>query len=65
MRRDNVSCTVLLFPPKCWSVFEQMELGISRTQNCVKGWHRRFETLIRKYHVGVYTIIEEIKKEQI
>jgi len=27
--------------------------------------HRRFETLVGKCHDGVYTIIQEIKKEQI
>lgn len=64
IRGGNIS-TAPLFPPTFWSVFERMELGISRTQNRVEGWHRRFETLVGKCHVGVYTIIEEIKKEQI
>jgi len=40
MRRGNVSCTAPLFPPKFWSVFEQMELEIPRTQNRVEVWHR-------------------------
>jgi hypothetical protein len=65
MRGGNVSCTAPLFSPIFWSVFEQMELGIPRTQNRVEGWHRRFETLVGKCHFGVYTIIEGIKKEQI
>ena len=42
-----------------------MELGIPKTQNRVEGLHRRFETLVGKCHVSVFTIIEEIKKEQI
>lgn len=28
-------------------------------------WHGRFETLVGKYHIGVYKIIKEIHKELI
>jgi hypothetical protein len=65
MRGGNVSRTAPFFPPTFWSVFERIELGILRTQNRIEGWHRRFETVVVKCHVDVYTIIEEIKKEQI
>jgi len=44
--------------------YEYLEL--KTTYNRVDGWHNmRFETLVLKCHVGVYTIIEEIKKERI
>ena len=65
MRNGNVSRASPLFPPDFWSVFDQINLGIPRTQNRVEAWHRRFETLVGKSHVGVYTIIDEIRKEQI
>ena len=45
-----------LFPPQLWSVYELVELGYPRTQN--------INTLIGKAHVGIYTIIEEMRKEQ-
>lgn len=32
MRGGNVSRTAPLFPPKFWSVFERMELGIPKTK---------------------------------
>lgn len=57
----NVSCTASLFLPTFWSVFEQMELGISRTQNRIEEWHRQFGNLVFK-NFSVYSIIEEIKK---
>ncbi|KAL4091673.1 hypothetical protein QTP88_026326 [Uroleucon formosanum] len=54
-----------IFLSKDASFDNERILGTPRTQNRVEGWHRRFETLVGKCHVGVYTIIEEIKKEQI
>ncbi|KAF0717639.1 Uncharacterized protein FWK35_00033597, partial [Aphis craccivora] len=41
-----------------------MDHGIPRTQNIVEAWHRRWSTLVGKPHVGVYTMIEELQKEQ-
>lgn len=61
----NVSRSAPLFPPTFGSVVEQMELGIPRTQNRVEAWNRRFGTLVGNCDVGVCTIIEKIKKEQI
>lgn len=48
-------------------MFDRMELRIPRAQNRKESWHRRFESLVGKCHVGtrIFTIIEEIKKEQI
>jgi hypothetical protein len=53
-----------LFPPEIWSVFENVELGFLRTQNNVEAWHRRWNTLVGRPHVGLFTLINEIKKEQ-
>ncbi|CAB4493943.1 unnamed protein product [Rhizophagus irregularis] len=40
------------------------EAGYPRTQNLVEGWHQRWLTLLGKQHVGVYTIIKEMRNEQ-
>jgi hypothetical protein len=64
LRNNNVVRLRPLFPPKLWSVHDSIESGIPRTQNVVKAWHRCWETLVGKPHVGVYTIIQEFQKEQ-
>uniref|UniRef100_U9UWN9 Uncharacterized protein n=1 Tax=Rhizophagus irregularis (strain DAOM 181602 / DAOM 197198 / MUCL 43194) TaxID=747089 RepID=U9UWN9_RHIID len=33
-------------------------------QNTVEGWHQRWGSLIGRAHVGIYTIIDEMRKEQ-
>ena len=53
-----------LFPPEIWSVFENCEFSFPRTQNNVKAWHRRWETLVGHSHVCIFHIIREIRKEQ-
>ena len=63
-QNGNVVRNPPLFPPQFWSVYNSVELGIPRTQNNVEAWHRRWETLVGRTHVGVYTIIEEFQKEQ-
>ncbi|CAB4404355.1 unnamed protein product [Rhizophagus irregularis] len=52
------------FPPELWSVYELIENGYPRTQNVVEGWHQRWGSLIGRAHVGVYSIIDEMRKEQ-
>lgn len=53
-----------LFPAPLWSVFDSVELGIPRTQNIVEAWHRRWNNLIARTHVGLFAIITEFQKEQ-
>ena len=48
-----------LFPPEIWSVFENCEFSFPRTQNNVEAWHRRWETLVGRSHVGIFHIIGE------
>jgi hypothetical protein len=62
--RNNVIRDPPQFPPALWSVYDSMELGIPRTQNNVEAWHRRWGTLVGESHVGIYTIIKELQKEQ-
>ena len=52
------------FPPELWSIYELIDNGYPRTQNIIEGWHQRWNTLIGRSHVGVYTIIDEMRKEQ-
>ena len=41
-----------------------MHIGVPLTQNNVEAWYRRWENLVGRAHVGLYTIIEESLKEQ-
>ncbi|CAB4425523.1 unnamed protein product [Rhizophagus irregularis] len=41
-----------------------VESGYPRMQNTVEGWHQRWGSLIGRAHVGIYTIIDEMRKEQ-
>jgi hypothetical protein len=39
-------------------------LEIPRTQNVVEAWHHRWEVLVGESHVRLFTIINEIQREQ-
>ena len=39
-------------------------MGLPRTQNKVEAWHRRWETLVGRAHVGVHFLFRELHKEQ-
>ncbi|CAB4417293.1 unnamed protein product [Rhizophagus irregularis] len=41
-----------------------MESGIPRTQNFIEVWHNHWSNLVGNSHVGVYTIIKELQKDQ-
>ncbi|CAG8786379.1 1499_t:CDS:1 [Cetraspora pellucida] len=64
MENNHIFCTAPLFSPQLWSVFDSLEIGIPRTSNTVEGWHNRCATLIGRQHVGLYTFIQEIQREQ-
>ena len=59
LRNGGVVRAPPLFPPMMWSVQDSMQLGIPRTQNAVEAWHRRWENVIGRAHIGLYSIIEE------
>ena len=63
-RSGHVVRSAPLFPPQLWSVYDSIEMGIPRTQNIVEAWHRRWEILVGESHVGLFTIIIEIQREQ-
>ena len=52
------------FPPEIWSVHDLQVVGYGRTNNKQEGWHRRFESVLQRYHIGVYPFIRECKREQ-
>jgi hypothetical protein len=47
-----------------WSIYDATLIGFPRTQNIVEAWHRRWETIVGRAHVGTYKIMEELQKEQ-
>lgn len=54
-----------LYPPTFWSVTDQMAVGLPRTQNNVEAWHRRLKGLLGRAHVGLYTMVDQLRQEQI
>ena len=49
-----------LFPPKLWSITDNLEYALPHAQNSVEAWHRRWEILVSSAHVGMFKIIKEI-----
>ena len=64
LRNGTVQRHNLLYPPEMWSVFDNTEFAFPRTQNKVEAWHRRLETLVARSHVGIFSMIKQIQKEQ-
>lgn len=64
LRNENIVRSPPLFVPDFWSVADNINNAFPCTQNSVEAWHRRWETLIGGAHVGVFKIIQEIRKEQ-
>jgi hypothetical protein len=51
------------FAPMIWSVYEN-EFGFPRTSNHCEAWHNRWDTLLNGAHVGIHTIVENIREEE-
>ncbi|CAG8664278.1 24017_t:CDS:2 [Gigaspora rosea] len=64
LRNGNIIYDPPTFSLSLWSIFELITHGYPRTQNFIEGWHHRWNNIVGRAHVGVYTIIEEIRKEQ-
>jgi hypothetical protein len=64
MRNGHVVRSAPLFPPRLWSVYDSIEFEVPRTQNIVEAWHHRWETLVGGSRVGLFSIINEIQREQ-
>ncbi|XP_077293964.1 uncharacterized protein LOC143916644 [Arctopsyche grandis] len=52
------------YPPEMWSIYSSTIDCLPRTQNVVEAWHRRWETLVGRAHVGFHKIMVEFQKEQ-
>jgi hypothetical protein len=64
LRRGHNRRSRAVFEPRIWSVNDNWELDFPRTTNHVEAWHRRWDNLIGRAHIGLYSMIREIKKEQ-
>ena len=51
------------FSPNFWSVLILQENNLPRTNNGLEAWHRRFETVVERYHLGMFSMIREFLKE--
>ena len=49
-------------PPEFWSVYDRVVTSLPRTTNQVEVWHRRMQAILGKDHLGLNTIISELKK---
>ena len=52
------------FAIEIWSMYQQAELGLSRTNNAVEGWHRAFQHTVGYVHPTVYKLINSMRLEQ-
>ena len=52
------------FPPDVWSIHHLLQDSFPRTNNFQEAWHRRFECVVARHHLGVYPTIQEFRKEQ-
>ena len=52
------------FPPTLWSVYHLQACNLPRTNNNLEAWHRRFETVVERYHMGVFLMIKEFLKDE-
>src|SRR5438132_4762905 len=64
LRNGNIIRDAPMFPPLFWSVVDNIEYTFPRTINSVEAWHRRWEVLVGRDHVGIFKIIKDIQKEQ-
>jgi hypothetical protein len=64
LRTGNIVRDAPMFPPLLWSVADNIEYAFPRTINSVEAWHRRWEILVGRDHIGVFKIIKEMQKEQ-
>ena len=46
------------------SIYQQAELGLSRTNNVVEGWHRAFQHAVGYAHSTAYKLINLMRLEQ-
>jgi len=47
-----------------WNVYDAVRNNQHRTNNCVEGWHTRFQQLIGSCHPNIYKFLGHLKKEE-
>ena len=52
------------FVIEMWSMYQQAELGLPRTNNAVEGWHGAFQHTVGYAHPKVYKLINSMRLEQ-
>lgn len=52
------------YPPDVWSVHHLMDQGLPRSNNYQEAWHRRFEVVVGRHHLGIYPTIHQLQREQ-
>ena len=52
------------YPIQLWNQYNATLSGAQRTNNCSERWHNRFNFVVGKNHPGIYTLLNELKKEQ-
>ena len=53
-----------LFAVGLWNVREQTLSGEPRTNNHLEGWHRRFKTIVDRFHPNIYEFVDKLRGEQ-
>ena len=53
-----------LFQHDIWNMYSRVLDNLHKTNNSVKGWHRRFETEIGAHHPNIWRFIKCLQKEQ-
>lgn len=52
------------YQPRLWNVYQATLDGKAATNNAEEGWHNRFAQLVGRNHPDLYTLLNQIKKEQ-
>ena len=52
------------YEPSTWNQYDAVIANSHKTNNISEGWHKRFRTMVGKVHPDLFTLINEIKKEQ-
>lgn len=64
-RRRGRGRTQPRYPIPTWNVFERTLQGVSRTNNEVEGWNRRFNTVVAKRHPNIFALVEALGNEEL
>lgn len=52
------------YHPRLWNTYQATMDGKAATNNAEEGWHNRFSQMVGLNHPDIYTLINELKKEQ-